>query len=553
MIDLTDAERDSLRFRCQTDLYFLAKDILGKDLVEATHRPVTKFFVQKDPRLPLAQQSIIKERLLLYPRGSYKSTLNICDSVQWIICFPQIRILVLTGADDLAVSFVDELKDYFVLQDPPTLFQDLFPEHCIDIGRKGNQGEFRTPAQGQRTREPTVFASSILANNSGWHVDVMKPDDVVTDKNSETITELQKITRKFKMVRKLLMPWGYRDTIGTPYSIFDCYADHMDQARTYEEKFGKKVLHFLRRPAWWIKGTDYITPTVEQSEFRENLELLFPEVLTYEFLRKEQHADERSFNSQYLCNPIEASQVVFTLDDLRRHSLPPTQVPHKLKHYIAWDFAYSAKKGRDFSVGAVGAVDEQGRLYIVDIIRKRFLPDELAYAVAYASWQYKPEIVGVENSAGAKFLEMDIQRHAATMGIQVGIDWFPVSKKLEAKELRVKELQTMLAQGQLWFVNTIPCMDALYKEFAQFGGPHHHDDIPDAIAHLRRYLPQGLLRTPVEKYEMAVKALQQRELHDLVYGIGKYELKEEPPRRPEPLTAELDGIDYPILGEGLNG
>src|SRR5258708_44814 len=155
-------------------------------------------FVQKDPSKSIPQQDRIKERLLLYPRGSYKSTLNICDCVQWIICFPDIRILVLTGADDLATAFVDELKDYFVLDGEPTIFQELFPELCIEAKQKGNQGEFWAPvgptARMRKTKEPTVFASSIMANNSGWHVDVMKPDDVVTDRNSETISELTKIT-----------------------------------------------------------------------------------------------------------------------------------------------------------------------------------------------------------------------------------------------------------------------------------------------------------------------------------------------------------------------
>ena len=552
---LTLEERERLRFRCQTDLYFLAKHVLGKDLVESVHLPVTQFFVQKDPRKTIAQQDTVKERLLLYPRGSFKSTLNICDCVQWIICFPDIRILVLTGADDLAVSFVDELKEYFIAQDPPTMFQELFPEHVIQPKQKGNQGEFRTPAQSQRTREPTVFASSILANNSGWHVDVMKADDVVTDKNSETPNELAKITRKFKMVRKLLMPWGYRDTIGTPYSVFDCYADHIEADRTYREKFGRSMLKFLWRPAWWIKGTNYLTPNVEQSETEENIELLFPDVLTYAFLRKEQHTDERSFSSQYLCKPIEESQVIFTLDDLRAHTVPFTQLPKDPKYYIAWDFAYSTKKGRDYSVGAVGALDDQNRLFIVDIIRKRFTPDELAYAVAYAAWQYRPLITGIENSAGSKFLEMDIARHLTALGYEEApIDWFPVVRKPEAKELRVKELQTMLAQGLLWFSASINCMDALYKEFVQFGGAHHHDDIPDAIAHLRRYLPQGILVTPEEQYADAYEKLKQKELHDAIYGLGRYEEKPPPPLPMRlPVSAELDGLDYPILGEGLNG
>lgn len=558
MSDLTVAEREQLRFRCKTDLFFLAKVVLGKDLTERTHRAVTDFFVQKNPDKTIAEQNRIKERLLLYPRGSYKSTLNVCDCVQWIINFPDIRILVLTGADDLAVAFVDELKNYFTFDGEPSMFQELFPELCISTKERGNQGEFWAPmgpsARMRTTKEPTVFASSILSNNSGWHVDVMKCDDVVTDKNSETITELAKITRKFKMVRKLLMPYGYRDTIGTPYSIFDCYADHREQADNYEKKSGIQKLKYLRMPAWWLKGsTIFQTPTVEQSDNEGNLELLFPEALTYSFLRYEQHTDEKSFNSQYLCNPLEASQVVFTLEDLRDHTITHHQLPKYPKYYVAWDFAYSAKKGRDYTVGAVGAVDEQGRLFVVEIVRKRFQPSELAFQVANICAKYRPEITGIENSNGANFLESDIQRWAVQLGIAPAIEWFPVAKQQEAKELRVKGLQALMADGRLWFSTEINCIDALYKEFVQFGGPHHHDDIPDAIAHLQRYLPQGVHKTPEAKYREAIHDLKAKELRDLVYGLGRYETIEQPPPQRALTHASVDGIDYPILGEGLTG
>ena len=61
-ISLSAAERG------KTDLYFLAKIILGRvypDLTERTHKPICDFFVQKDPRRKFYLQDLIKNRLLL--------------------------------------------------------------------------------------------------------------------------------------------------------------------------------------------------------------------------------------------------------------------------------------------------------------------------------------------------------------------------------------------------------------------------------------------------------------------------------------------------------
>jgi hypothetical protein len=61
---------------------------------------------------------------------------NSGDTMQWILCFPDIVIIILTAADDLATDFVEELKNYFLAEKDDdtgawirsTLFQALFPE-----------------------------------------------------------------------------------------------------------------------------------------------------------------------------------------------------------------------------------------------------------------------------------------------------------------------------------------------------------------------------------------------------------------------------------------
>jgi hypothetical protein len=129
--------RNEMRHLAQTNLWYLARYIIGNDwLVERTHKPVCDHFVQKDPDKEWDKQDTVKKRLLLYPRGSLKSTLNFIDTMQWILCFPDIVIIILTAADDLATDFVEELKNYFLAEKDDdtgawirsTLFQALFPE-----------------------------------------------------------------------------------------------------------------------------------------------------------------------------------------------------------------------------------------------------------------------------------------------------------------------------------------------------------------------------------------------------------------------------------------
>ena len=203
------------RFLAQTNLFFLCKllekykDTTDREYVwldgkiHNTHEEIcNEFFVRKNPTLAtfkdFAGQYIEeKERLLLVPRGGFKSSIDMADCVQWIICFPEVTILVLTGVLSLANDFVGEIKGHFTLEEGGTtdlfggkkqlrprrmndgtlsLFQVLFPEHCIPAD-DGRSFEYQTPAISVVEKETTVFAASIEQNLAGWHVCVLKLDE----------------------------------------------------------------------------------------------------------------------------------------------------------------------------------------------------------------------------------------------------------------------------------------------------------------------------------------------------------------------------------------
>jgi len=237
-----------VRHRCQVDLMWMARYFLwgSNPASDNGNRPFednifdeefygvfTKLFVQKDPSKPLNQQSHVKTRLLLWPRGGAKSTFDHVDTVQWILCFPSIRILYLTAEKSLAEGFVGEIKGHFYIKETPSLMNLFWPEFCVEEGKAGAMNEFTCPVYAAKKtgrKEPTVYASSVGKNKAGWRYELIKADDAVSDTNSETSLLCEKISRALFLAEKLLALGGfYIDYIGTRYASGDHYGVLLDK------------------------------------------------------------------------------------------------------------------------------------------------------------------------------------------------------------------------------------------------------------------------------------------------------------------------------------
>src|SRR5579885_2292293 len=177
------------RRQAQTDLWFLSKEIFHRDLFEKTHKPVVQFFLKKKPFAPAFRKGITytladfheafseiaplekRKGILLYPRGSYKSSLDEDDITQYIICYPDVRILIMVGESSLGEAFVPNIKQRFVLEEgrDPTEFQMLFPEFVIDResdSDKGGAQEFWNPARKLSQKEPTLGSRNSRTSRS---------------------------------------------------------------------------------------------------------------------------------------------------------------------------------------------------------------------------------------------------------------------------------------------------------------------------------------------------------------------------------------------------
>lgn len=512
------------RLRCQTDLKFLSRDIFHRDVFDATHDAIFNFFLKKSPYLaafdPTAKYTLrdfhkaiealapLSERKgeLLYPRGTYKSSFDADDICQYTICFPDIRILIMVGEGSLGAAFVPEIKKRFVLEDgeEPTEFQLLFPEFVIDKTRvdesgqrsnkssakqamedKGGEGEYWCPARRITQKEATIGWLSILGSTSGWHADVMKADDVITDTTPvDKPQSRSKILRKFVGVTNLLEAHSILELIGTRYheeDLYNHFRTELPNARYVCGASWTVLVHAKEK-----KARD-LTPF--------DVTLLFPEIQTFEYLMEKLKLDEDTFNLQQLNDARNVGpKVTFKREDLMAATGYVPLDPDHIR-YNFWDVATSDSAGSDFSVGIFVTIDPNRWIaYVQHMIVDKFAPKELARKIAELAKQTNPKAVFFEKyvATSEMWLEQEVRAIGNSMGIDIPVWAEKTDKKKLAKGNRICGLEPLIKNKRLWFSNTIPNMGMAYDQFCRFTGtpdPKRHDDIPDCISFILKVLP----------------------------------------------------------------
>jgi phage terminase large subunit-like protein len=503
------------RLRCQTDLWFLSKEIFGRDLFERTHRPVVDFFLKKKPFTPAFQREskytlaefhrflediaplAIRKGTCLYPRGSYKSSLDEDDITQYVVCFPDIRILIMVGESSLGEAFVPNIKQRFVLEKDrePSEFQLLFPEFVIDLESdkdRGGAGEYWCPARKLNQVSPTLGSISILGSTSGWHCDILKCDDVITDTTPvETSMARNKIVRKFVTTANLLDPHGVLELIGTRYHEEDLY-EHV--------KTTLPSSRYLCGASWTV--LPHAKHKKPQDLLESDVLLLFPEKQGFAFLREKLMLDEKTFFLQQLNAPqLVGPSVKFRLEDLRTATV---RVPQNqtFKRYNFWDVATTNSEGSDYTAGGFISIDPQKWIaYLHVLVMDKFTPSELAYQIAKLAKETNPERVMFERYTATNqcWLEQEVKKIGVSMGYDIPIHAFKVDKTKMAKGHHICGLEPLIRGGRLFFSNLIPNLEILYKQFTAFTGiphPKRNDDGPDMLSFLRMVMPMTGLDLP---------------------------------------------------------
>jgi phage terminase large subunit-like protein len=472
------------------------------------------------------------------------------DCVQWVICYSEVTIMILTGVLDLANDFVKEIRGHFKLDDgehedqnlfgtknaikprtmqdgTPFMFQVLFAEHCI-AKDDGRASEFQTPAASLIEKECTIFAASIDQNLSGWHVGVQKLDDVVTNENSRTIDRIRNVNKQVSINNAMLHPYGFYDKVGTWYDINDTYGQDVKHIAKCEKSGDPVTMKVYIRPAWWPNLAAAKAGKVESEMIESDWELWFnvPSQLTYTFLRSKMH-DAEVFAIKYLNDPTRAHVIKFPRELLLRRTIHSNLLPQQGLVVTTVDTAYSTKSWADYTVILTSLI-YGGRFYIIDMKRGRFNEYELPAIIATVCKQWSPKRLCIEDSVGVKWLGREIYKEMAKLQVRVPIEFVPLGQgnKANAKDMKAKPVLRYLGDERLLFANQCVGLEELYTELSNFGtAAGTHDDIVSALSILVDQFAsyadsEGKREVSSPDFILDSQAKQQ---YDHIYGRGVYE------------------------------
>lgn len=189
----------------------------------------------------------------------------------------------------------------------------------------------------------------------------------------------------------------------------------------------------------------------------------------------------RHWSALYQQNPVPNEGEFFTKDMFRMLVNPP---PHTgLRLFMTWDLAAGLRQVNDYSVGAVGGLDYNDQLHVVDIIRGRWDTFAVVEAILDMYEKYRPEVIGIELGQLELSIRPQLNKRMRERKLYPTFDETlrPITDKIS----RARPLQGRMQQGMVYFPATASWIEMTRHEMLRFPGGVH-DDIVDSLAWLAR-------------------------------------------------------------------
>lgn len=490
--ELSESQIEQMRRRCQTDLYFLAKTVLGYNQIHyETHSALCNFLVNEPAN----------RRMILMARGFLKSTIGtIADSIRLALCDPNTRILIANETFEKACDFLKEIKGHWEADTLlGMLFKELLPAKRSGPGSDWTQSS-SSIARTRQSKESTWNCIGVGGTAVSAHYNRAKLDDLAGNAAKESEAAMQRCIRWSDSMPALLDNLDDPiDMIGTRKTMNDVYAYSM-------QKWRNRVRIFLREPL-------------------ENGVSVFPKMRTEALMQIMEETPEE-WASDYMNNPVGRGGVdwgrhlvqYFTLfEDKLTFWCPVKQTMqswklHELDIVITVDPNSGKPLAPDKAAIIVHGVSPNDEVFVLQSWAERPSPHGLVEKTWELAKRWRARVIGFEE-AGQQNTLFYFLKYCTEKGEHFHVE--PLKHKNRAKDLRIRTgLDSLLKSRRLFFQrdqHSLIMQISFHPQLSE----HNWDEI-DCLANGPQLYRLGVSEADQEEENEAIAKIE------LIRGITGY-------------------------------
>jgi predicted phage terminase large subunit-like protein len=473
-------QKQQIKDKAIEDFVFFCRLINPHRVYGQCHEDVMRWMTN-----PLAGNN----QLVLLPRGHMKSHIAAMWAAWWITKNPAVTIIYVSATERLAILQLSAIKQ--VLESPQ--YRRYWPEMIHpEEGkrRKWAASEIIVDHPARRAvmeRDYTVLATSLGANTTGLHSDVLIFDDMVVPDNAYTGVGREDVELTYSMFSSVLNPGGISKAVGTLYHPDDIYHKmREEEAEDYNEEGDMTGTYKV----WEVYDAEVETDgrflwpreqhPISKDWYGFNLKIL-AEV-------KAKYKNKAHFFAQYYnkTNDPTANRVgreKFQYYDEKYLTVIQGAWHFKGKRlliFAAMDVAWTVGNSSDYTAIAVIGIDSEGFIYVLELDRFK-TSDFLVYYEAirrlHAKWAFRK--IRIETNAGGKFVEQEVKKYIRQNGDSICVEGKnKVTHDLKKAERIATTLEPRYNNGDVWHPKG-GLITALEEEI-MLERPKH-DDLKDAL------------------------------------------------------------------------
>lgn len=487
-LDKMPEEAKQLRETAKNDLFLFAKLVNPGYVYGEIHKEIFKWM---ETYALFGQGSThISNKLIMLPRAHLKSHM-VATWAAWVITRnPEVTILYVSATAGLAIAQLYAIKNILT----SATYTRYFPEYVHP--QEGKREKWSQDAisidhekrKKEGIRDATIATAGLTTNTTGWHADILIPDDLVVPENAYTEDGRESVMKKSSQFTSILNAGGFTMACGTRYHPSDVYASWKKQEYDLYNEEGEVV---DRVPVWEIKeyaverdGVFIWPKTMRGSDkkfFGFDVQVLAKIRAQYE--------DKVQFFAQYYNDPNDPGSNRINRSKFQYYDKKWLKQENgdwyfkrsKLNVYASIDFAFSLSKKSDSTAIVVIGIDSEGYIYILDI--DAFKSDRIGeyfnrVAALHGKWEFKK--LRAEVTVAQAVIVRDLKDKLREEGLRLSIDEFRPTRNEGTKQERIAAaLEHKYENMTIWHYKG-GYTDVLEEELV-LARPAH-DDIKDALA-----------------------------------------------------------------------